>query len=794
MSEKQTINGYYMKTPASWCGELWREATPAGNGLTGILHFGGVKHDTVLINRCDLWQWGCNEVPPVCEGAVSRTREHLEKGEFTLADPITSEALNETGYKTHLAYPSSLCALDIKLHHETVFSHYRRSLDMDNAEISLEYHMDNVLFNRRMFVSRAEDVTAIKLSCSESILSLDLSLIFYDIDSEASKKKREETLPTLLKTYENGVLTYSAQNDDGDYYGVCMKLHACDGEVCVADNILTIKDASFAELMLVTFANKPERVSARTEAVSRLNTVKKSYEELFSEHAPLHHDLMGRTTISFGEENKRSNEELLLEAYEKEASTELLEKLWKFGRYLFISGVHENGLPFPLYGLWHGDYRLVWVHIMANENVQMSYWHVPTGGLTEFIRPLIHYFFSMMDQFRINARNVYGCRGIYIPAGTTKGVGHNSQVVPVIVNWVSAAGWISNHFYDYFSYYKDDEIVKSEIIPFMYETALFYEDYLTYDNGKVKFYPSVSPENTPANLMKKPGEKMRYDHDNPTTVNATMDIAILKEFFTHFTEICEYTGEHADRLACWRGILAAIPEYQKNPDGDIREWMDERLEDNYEHRHLSHIFPVFPGHEYADRSDEDMVEAFKRAVDKRILGSQSGWSLAHMSSIYVRMGQAEKALGCIDTLTRCCLLNNMFTLHNDWRMMGLSLDIGSFAPVQLDALLGVVNAIQEMIIYSYKNNLRILPALPKRLKNIRAKNLYFPYGTVDIFVENGYINATINCSTDCTLNLYLPELQNSVLTGKDMDNTSVGGSFVLNLLAGNSYSIKGKLL
>lgn len=152
------------------------------------------------------------------------------------------------------------------------------------------------------------------------------------------------------------------------------------------------------------------------------------------------------------------NEDLLLEGYEGEAPNALIERLWRFGRYLFISGTHEEGMPFALYGLWGGDYALPWSHHMANENIQMTYWHCLSGGLGYAMKGFARYYTDLMDDFRTSARNLFGCRGICVSAGTTPGLGIPNQVVPVIVNWISGGGWLAQHLYDYYLYTGDVEL------------------------------------------------------------------------------------------------------------------------------------------------------------------------------------------------------------------------------------------------------------------------------------------------------------------------------------------------
>ncbi|HML45612.1 MAG TPA: glycoside hydrolase family 95 protein, partial [Clostridia bacterium] len=184
-----------------------------------------------------------------------------------------------------------------------------------------------------------------------------------------------------------------------------------------------------------------------------------------------------------------------------------------------------GGLPCPLLGLWHGDYKAMWSFNMLNENLQMIYWTALSGNMPELLLAVFDYFESMMDDFRENARKLFGCRGIYIPAVTTPHVGIIQCISRHILNWTAGAGWLAQHYYDYYRYTQDERFLKERALPFLREVALFYEDFFTLDeNGYYESAPSVSPENTPGNYADR-GDSAYFE----VTMNATMDFAVAKE-------------------------------------------------------------------------------------------------------------------------------------------------------------------------------------------------------------------------------------------------------------------------
>ena len=397
--------------------------------------------------------------------------------------------------------------------------------------------------------------------------------------------------------------------------------------------------------------------------------------------------------------------------------------------YLFISGSSKDGFPFSMYGLWCGDYKAVWSHNMANENIQMMYWHTNIGNLEELNKALLDYYISILDSFKECAKKLYGCNGIFIPAGTTPNMPLPCQLVPVIINWTGAAGWLAQYYYKYYSYTGDTEYLHSVVLPFMKAAADFYEDFIVFDkNGHIKIYPSVSPENSPLNFI--PKDNVDMAHPMTRTVNSTMDLAIIKELFTNLIELCVEHNIYGNKIKIWEKIVNSIPEYSVNKDGAVKEWQDDDFEDRYYHRHLSHIYPVFPGDEIT--TNDDMVSVFEKAVDLRDISAQTGWSQAHMASIYARFNRGNDAMDCLNNLVRSCMQTNFFTLHNDWRRMDLSLEMDSAAPIQLDASMGYVNAVQEMILYSSKKLIKLLPALSDNMQHGKITGWRFEGGTIDM--------------------------------------------------------------
>ncbi|MBE6724768.1 MAG: glycoside hydrolase family 95 protein [Ruminococcaceae bacterium] len=698
---------YTLNRPASWPHEEWREALPLGNGLTGVLIPGSIAAEHITFNRHDLWHGGSDggEIPDITE-TFRAMRDSLDRGDYAAANQDNlMAALREKGYSSGPEVPYPLGWLNLTFTPEGMFRHYRRGVNMRTGEAFVEFEIDGCRYSRRMFVSRDSDIAVLRMTADRAFTaSYDFSL--YSETGEA--KVGERFIRKVSKDGESAASMLFCGDIQSEVRGESV-------EVTGREYLVLIRASSHGlPLSLDEFAGE-------------------SYGALLEKHTALHTPLYDAVTVELAEDSAHdpSNEAMLDEAYDDEASPAFFERLWRFGRYLFISAASGCGNPVPLYGLWHGADWLPWAQYVANENVQMTYWHAMAGGLSYAVPPLLRYYASKVGKFRECARKMFGMRGIWISAYTTPNVAGPCVPVAVIGNWISCAGWLCRHFWEYYLYTGDEALLKEEILPFMREAALFWLDYAEEgEDGTLLLRPSVSPENTSGSLLDLP-TKSATGHPCPAAKNATMDFAVMKELFTNLLEGIRITGLYADEAEAFRTALGKIPAYRINEDGAVKEWMDPTLSDNYAHRHLSHIYPVFPGGEVTAKSDPELFEAFRKAVHLRELGSQCNWSLTHMAAIYDRLGEGEAAAECLDLLAKSVLLPSFFTVCNDWRHMGMTLDWKD-VPIQLDAVFGAVNAVQEMLFRWEKTALSVLPALPKRLKSGAVRGMAFPGGTIDI--------------------------------------------------------------
>ena len=726
-----TRNDIYQNKPASVFGNRWRDCTPLGNGYTGVTLYGGVSAERLAVSRSDLWFGGREQGIPDVSDTLETMRALERCGKPEEACNMMYEALNKAQYSTNVASMRTLGCVQMIFNCNGIYSRYQRILHMDRAESEIRYQLDSCRYERSCFVSRKRDVIVMRVRAEEEI-DFSLKHTFFDsYEGSVEWCLRDQDAMHARHTAKEGCMVYSS-NSEGKYFGLVTRVYS-DGEIVSTNQSIEVSRAKDSLILIKAFSQEDEREKAENTAVASVNACPCVYEQLFEENLELYGELYNKTDISlYAGEKFHSNEELLADARYNECSAELVEKLWRFGRYLFISGVEKDGLPFPLYGLWPSGYARTWPQHVGNENVQMIHWHVAVGGLIDLIPSLIDFYYSKMNGFRQNARNLFGCRGIFVGAYLSPNNELATPHVPVIIHFIGVAGWLCRHFYEYYLCTKDEELFAEKILPFMLETIQFYEDYIYLDeHGKIELYPAVSPENTPHNFQNVECPT-GIAHPMPVTKNPTMEFAILKELLSNLIRISETHPELQTRVGRWRDIRSRIPEYRINKDGAIAEWMSDENQDHYEHRHLSHVYPIFPGMEIEEQGMLELVPAFEKATQLRKLGYMTGWSLAHMSAIYARLNKKEQAFQSINMLTKVCLLDNFFTLHNDYRDMGITTtEMGgeTFAPVQLDALMGTVNAVQEMLLFVSATKIKLLPACPKQFNSGSAK-LCFYDGTI----------------------------------------------------------------
>ena len=751
--------GMKMRYPAT----RWQEALPTGSGVVGALVYGNIQNDTILLNHDALYfPRGCPVVADVSDKLLAM-RQMIDAGQCREAAQLLRDTYTErAASNAHPVDPyQPFCAVRISAATDGPFHGYRRGVDFETGLIQVGWSDAAATFTREVFVSRLTDVVHLRMRGTQP-QSVSCSLSIGKVTNEQAGMKLTHTgltpedieTGTSERVSANGqMLSFVGGYADGTSFGAVGWVNILGGTMRADAGKLAIEQADEVVLRIRMFVGGDAEVElARLER--ELAGGSSLFDQAFAEHAAAHRELFSRVKLELAAGDVRSNEELLMEAYDGLPPVCLIQRMFDYGRYLLICSSRQGGWPCNLQGIWNGDYAPAWAcDIHLDENIQMNYWPALQGGLAETLLPLFDYCERFLDDFRENARTNFGCRGILLPIAMTT---HGVVTSLAYSSWTAAAGWIAQHYYDYYLFTGDKEFLRRRALPWMREVALFYEDFLDEGpDGKLRFIPSISPENRPGN-----GNSL-------VTVNATMDVAICREVLGNLCEASELLGIASDDVAHWRSMQARLPDYGVNGDGAMKEWLHPAFEDNYRHRHQSHIYPVFPGFEVTRESNPAIYEACRVAVEKRLvigLTSQTGWSMAHMANIYARLGQGDRALECLDILLRSSVGPNLFTYHNDWRLMGLSSGRGEVPPFQIDANFGMAAAVMEMLVFSKPGLIKILPALPSKWTSGRVSGLCCRGGiTVDLEWGAGFLTISLTSKTDQRIQLHLPPLAGSMV-------------------------------
>ena len=733
------------KLPASCYSATWRDATPLGNGHIGALVYGFAAHERILINHEDLRTIRERVDLPYVADKMSDVRKLLLEEKFYEAQNFMAEELRERGFKSTGSTPIPLCDILIDTPIYEGFRDYNRQLDMSSGEATIEYR-DGSTFIRRCFVSRAANAFIMKLE--GSLNGMRLSVDIHDrLNATKPFGRRTVDIPEEIRRYSHkDALFFSAWSKAAPRFGAVLRI--LDGDYAANEKEIEFKGGHSAVFALIPCVSD-DIETALNEAYNKLKGINGDYELLKEAHIRLHKALFTGCTFEIGSQEEHSTEELQLEAYSNTASSEYFEKMYAFSRYLMISACDKTGMICSLLGLWHGDYCTEWALEVLDENIEMSYWQALNGNMTDLMLPFFDYFDSLKEDFRENAKKLYACRGMFVPIITTRDSGLLPNTSCQAIHWTAAGAWISQHYYDYYLYTDDTEFLKQRAIPFMKECADFYLDFLTVgDDGYYQSIPSVSPENTPGNY-----EYGSYGGAHPeVTMNATMDFAAVHELLTNLVTASEV--EWIPEVLSYKEALKRIPPYEVNEEGAIREWMHPFYVDRYNHRHVSHLYPLFPGREI--QKGDPRCEMIRRATEKRMengLSEQSSWSLVHLAHVWARLGCGDSACKCLDFLLRCFVQGSLLTRSNDTRPMG----IGMFyppAPVNIDANLGFASAVNEMFLRSDIGRIEIFPAIPSSWKNGSIGTLLACGAIeVDLCWEEGRYNAWFRSKSDTVFEL-----------------------------------------
>ncbi|MGW0914822.1 glycosyl hydrolase family 95 catalytic domain-containing protein [Streptomyces sp. NPDC002784] len=676
-----TVHGTWEPAPAA----RWEDAFLSGNGHHGALVFGDPDDDRVIVTQHTLVRPNGGEKarPPELAAELPALQDRLLAGDTTAAESFTDGRPLQWVQPFHPAFRIRLCRPPADA------PGYRRSVDFTTGETIAE----RADWSSRLFVSRTDDVIVQHVTTAGPHLDIALDHRLPGAPDGLGVGQG------ALLTPEGALLSLRARYPDSDraYTGITLVAIARGACVLVPPGVRVEGAASVLLLTRVRRHTGELDVIEEGRALrALLPATERPYDTLLARHLPRHRTAYQRVTLDLdGDPAERAlpGSQLL----RRTRGAALLERLFAAGRYHLLSS--SGLLPPRLTGVWTGDWNTAWSGAFttdANLNLQTA--SAVAADLTEVTAAQATLIARQLPHWRENARAVFGTRGVVAPAHTDGESGHLyhfSREYPLHL-WTAGADWLLKPLVDH------DE-TRGERDPgtatALAEVALFYEDFLTRtdDEGHLVVVPSYSPENRPANA-------------SWGTLNAAMDLSAARHALR---TAAEYHPEHADR---WRALADRLPPHRVNDRGALAEWARPGLEDSYDHRHLSHLYGVWPLDEINPYDTPDLARAAHRALALRGAENDSAHGHLHHALVAARLRDADRVAHALGQV-----------LDGDFFHASLmSAHYPNRDVYNADAAHTLPAVLIEALVQSTPHRLVLLPALPRayptgRLRGIRTR-------------------------------------------------------------------------
>lgn len=749
--EKNTLS-YHFTEPA----RIWEETFPLGNGRLGMMHDGGIEKENIVLNEISMWSGSKQDTDnPVAYHALPRIRQLLFEGKNAEAQELMYETFVCKGLGSNLGtgadapYGSYQILGNLVLnyiHGETTnaVTSYKRLLDLNQAISTLSYNKGDIKYTRESFTSFADDLGVIRITADkEKALQFELGMNrpeHYTLSIKGQDLVMEGRLPDGVNKEEMMGTRYQAR--------VRVVLPKT-GTITPGDNTLKISDATEAIILISMATDYFDKAGFEEQIISTLSRAEqKNYKTLKNEHVSAYSELFDRVELDLGKserDNLPINERL--QAFEKDKDDPGLAALYfQFGRYLLISSTRPGLLPPNLQGLWcntintpwNGDYHL-------NINLQMNLWPAEVTNLSELHMPLVEWTKQQVKSGESTAKAFYRARGwvTHILGNVWEFTAPGEHPSWGATN--TSAAWLCEHLYVHYLYTKDKAYLQ-DVYPVMKGAALFFVDMLVQDprNGYLVTAPTTSPEN---------GYKME-DKVIFVCAGSTMDNQIVRELFTNTIEAAGILGIDQDFAKTLEDKRSRLMPTTIAADGRIMEWLEPYVEAEPTHRHVSHLYGLYPGNEISMELTPELAEAACKTLEAR--GDKStGWSMAWKINFWARLHDGDHAFKLLGDLLRPCISSETNMVNGGGTYPNL---FCAHPPFQIDGNFGGCAGIAEMLVQSQTGIIELLPALPSAWPNGSFKGLKVQGGgEVSVRWTNGLLQeATLIATVPGTFKIKLP--------------------------------------
>lgn len=713
----------------------WEHGLPVGNGRIGAMLQGQISEECISLNEDTLWSgYPLDYTDEEVRRWLPRVREAIFEKRYREAEDILNKHM--TGVWTESYLPMADLTVSAKGLNRSVISDYERTLDLSRALCTTSFRADGKAQVRSTFCScpdqvlvfrfRSEEPQQLKIGLTSKLRGWNETegdmLFFHGWCPEVVEPSYYEC--------EDPVRYASFEETRSIRFEVGVKVLSTDGKIGSTEGRLVLSDCRDC-VLLVSSANSFVRYDQKPEGEYRSKlrnyldaAAKKSFEELLERHLEDYRELFGRVELEFGHtEQERLPMGTRLKKLKTAADDpELIATAFQFGRYLTIASSREGSQPANLQGIWNQELRAPWSsNYTVNINLEMNYWPTEISNLSECTEPLMRFIGECAQSGAKTAAVNYGCRGWCIHHNVdlwrkTTAVGPRTKELNVQPwsFWLAGGGWLCRHLWEHYQYSQDAAFLRERAYPLMRECASFYLDWLVEKDGKPVTCPSTSPENT------------FIDQGTATGVSygSTMDLDVIRELFLNClngAKELEISEEQDGVLTGIKAALPGLPERKIGRYGQLQEWAEDYEEKEQSHRHLSHLYGLYPSDLFVREGlEEGLKKACQVTLERR--GNDSvAWSRAWKINLQARLRNGEKAGE--EVLQYLQIADSEDASEISYTNGGIYENLFAARPLQIDGCFGFTAGVAEMLVQDADGEVQVLPAIPSEWKCGYVKGL-----------------------------------------------------------------------